>query len=132
MKTLTENDIYRIEHKMLRTMCHAFNPEVAAELGDLAIWMQGVKDTIDAVLEEMCAPYPEKTIPADDLLALLHEQRDDAMRSPETGLKEPVVLQRIINEVHGMAANAEIKARIEREDANGRDKDRDTGDTALE
>ena len=35
----------------------------------------------------------------------------------ESGLKEPALLQKIIEEVKDMAVNEEIKARIEREDA---------------
>ena len=34
----------------------------------------------------------------------------------EAGLKEPALLQKIIEEVKDMAVNEEIKARIERED----------------
>ena len=34
----------------------------------------------------------------------------------ESGLKEPALLQKIIEEVKDMAVNEEIKARIERED----------------
>lgn len=48
---------------------------------------------------------------------LLEKLEDMAKESKEeSGLKEPALLQKIIEEVKDMAVNEEIKARIERED----------------
>lgn len=51
------------------------------------------------------------------LIAKLEDMAKESKE--ESGLKEPALLQKVIDEVRAMAVNEEIKQRIEQEDASG-------------
>ncbi|MDO4486058.1 MAG: hypothetical protein Q4C46_05610 [Bacillota bacterium] len=54
-------------------------------------------------------------IESKDLVTILQKWQSDS--SAYTGLKEPALLQKVIDEVEHMATNEEIKQRIKRADA---------------